>query len=430
MGNLIASKKYIYTDITANNNKFWQGDRYDDHTVITRWGRVGDNEQSKTFNHSSETAAIAFLESKIKEKVKKGYTEQRTIEANTTTQKTVASTNLESIAKKQIVTNHPELDALIARLTKANIHTIIANSNISYNDTTGLFSTPLGIIDEDAILEARELLLLINNFVAAQDFANKEFVGVTNKYLRIVPTVIGRYRQEPKDIYPNLEAIQKQSALLDALEVSLTTAKTTPVGVEVVENEPSIFDVKLNLVENALIIKRIRDKFHSTLNRGHQCSHLDVRRVYDLEIGSMAKAFEEKGRSVGNIMELWHGSSVGNILSIFHKGFIIPPANASHCAGRLFGNGVYLATQSTKSLNYSYGYWSNKGKDDNCFLFLCDTALGKHYVPKYLQQDIPSGYDSFWAKPGQSGIQNDEIIVPHTYQVNPKYLIEFSPGGK
>ena len=432
MSSILASKKYIYTDIQANNNKFWNIDRYDDHTVITRWGRVGDKEQSKSFPHGSETSAITFFNQKCSEKSKKGYTEQRTIESNTTVkQTTVASSNLESIAKRQIQTNSPELDALISRLTKANIHSIVANSNISYNDTTGLFSTPLGIIDEDAILEARELLVSINSIVLNRDFGNKDFAGITNKYFRIVPTVIGRYRQEPQDLFPNKETVVKQNDLLDSLEVSLQTAKATPVtAITSVEPEKNIFNVKLHVVDDLPVIQRITAKYQSTMNRGHQCSHLGVKRVYELEIGAMKTAFENKGKQIGGIQELWHGSRVANILSILYKGMIIPPSNSSFVAGRLFGDGLYFANQSTKSLNYSYGYWDAKGKDENCFMFLCDVAMGKHYTPKYLQSNIPAGYDSFWAKAGVSGVQNDEIIVPRLYQANPRYLIEFSPGGR
>ena len=41
----------------------------------------------------------------------------------------------------------------------------------------------------------------------------------------------------------------------------------------------------------------------------------------------------------------------------------VPPANASHCTGRMFGNGVYFSDQSTKALNYAYGYWGGGDRD-------------------------------------------------------------------
>ena len=67
----------------------------------------------------------------------------------------------------------------------------------------------------------------------------------------------------------------------------------------------------------------------------------------------MARSFwRDGGVTVGNVQELWHGTRAGNLLSILRAGFTIPPANAPHVTGRMFGNGVYFSDQSTKSLNY------------------------------------------------------------------------------
>ena len=59
-------------------------------------------------------------------------------------------------------------------------------------------------------------------------------------------------------------------------------------------------------------------------------------------------------------------------------------------------------------------------------MFLCDVAMGNYYTPKSSSESLPkAGYDSTWAIPGKSGIQNDEIIVYRTSQCNIRYLIEF-----
>ncbi|MGG2383099.1 hypothetical protein, partial [Salmonella enterica] len=78
------------------------------------------------------------------------------------------------------------------------------------------------------------------------------------------------------------------------------------------------------------------------------------------------------GKKVGNIKELWHGTRVGNVLSIMKGGFVIPPSNASHVTGRMFGNGVYFSDQSTKSLNYAYGCAPGQkgGIEKSTFMFL------------------------------------------------------------
>ncbi len=114
-----------------------------------------------------------------------------------------------------------------------------------------------------------------------------------------------------------------------------------------------------------------------------------------------------------------------NIISILKNGIIVPPANASYCCGRMFSSGIYFSDQSTKSLNYSYGWWSGSS-DKNCYMFLCDVLMGKEYTPKssYSYTGLPNGYDSCFAKAGISGVQNNEMIV-QPKQSNPRYLIEF-----
>ena len=52
---------------------------------------------------------------------------------------------------------------------------------------------------------------------------------------------------------------------------------------------------------------------------------------------------------------------------------------------------MYFANSSTKSLNYAYGYWDGK-RDNNCFMFLCDVAMGKHYTAKYGEALPKPGY--------------------------------------
>src|SRR5262249_3241950 len=152
----------------------------------------------------------------------------------------------------------------------------------------------------------------------------------------------------------------------------------------------------------------------------------DVKKVYAVEIATMRRAWEKAGKPVGNVAELWHGTKASNLLSILKGGLIIPPSNASYCTGRMFGNGIYFSDQSTKSLNYAYGYW--KGQAENhCFMFLADVAMGKHYVPKTYSANLPkSGYDSTFAKAGVSGVVNNEMIVYKTYQVNLAFLVEFA----
>ncbi len=55
--------------VDGEHFKGWVGELYDDDTVITRWGRIGADYQSKMFPNVGEL----FLNKKENEKLKKGY---------------------------------------------------------------------------------------------------------------------------------------------------------------------------------------------------------------------------------------------------------------------------------------------------------------------------------------------------------------------
>ena len=60
-------------------------------------------------------------------------------------------------------------------------------------------------------------------------------------------------------------------------------------------------------------------------------------------------------------------------------------------------------------------------------MFLADVAMGKYHIAGSGWGSYPKpGYDSTWAKGGQSGVINDEMIVYKLNQANLLYLVEFS----
>ncbi len=434
MANVVDKVKLILSDAVNNNNKFWRAELRDDHSVFVEWGRVGYEGDNQTKNFGSEGEARKFITGKQREKEKKGYSILGVVEEGAKVSvSAVSGKSLEDTAAEEIGGSDKRIQALVRHLTKTNIHNITSSTTMQYNSATGLFSTPLGVIGQSNIDNARNLLIDIGNFVDKKKFQDAAYAKAVSEYLRMVPQHVGM-KINLELIYPDNDAVQKQNAILDSLQASLDAlSSSTAKTVKTAGKEGKIFDIKVSIIEDTAEIERIRKLYKSTLQSHHACKHLDVAKVYDVKIGKMEEAFEKDGAKFknvgpGKVMELWHGSRCANILSIFHKGMIIPPANAGHCAGRMFGDGLYFSDQSTKSLNYSYGYWSGGKSDDNCFMFLCDVGMGNYYVPKGSYESLPkSGYDSSFAKPGQSGIQNNEMIVYRTSQARIKRLIEFAP---
>ena len=428
MATLVKERRFIKSDVAKNNNKFWYIELYDNGEVITRNGRVGDSAQVHPKSFGSMSSAEAFFESKIREKTgdRKGYTELQVMIGANTEVKQVASNSLADIAVKQISSNNSTIDKLIRYLSKKNIHNIMSATTITYDESKGTFSTPCGIVTQEGIDSARDLLNEITPDVESGKFNNSDFVKKVQNYIQLIPRKTAR-KLIIEDIIPNTEAIAKEHQILDALTASLQQVITSPATTDVTKvDEPKLFSVSVDLVDDAKILDRIKKFYAQTRNQMHTSYNLKVKTVYSVKIDSMHKAYEAKGKGIGNIMELWHGTRVENVLSILKCGLVIPRSGSAHVTGRLFGDGLYFSDQSTKSLNYAQGYWGHGSTDNNCFMFLADVAMGKSYTPSYCQTKIPSGYDSFYAKANISGVRNNEMIVPNIYQANLTYLIEFS----
>jgi poly [ADP-ribose] polymerase len=422
--------RYVLTNIASNNNKFWNIRLFADGSCETHWGRVGEDGQRKTFSAYTET----MFDAKCREKEGKGYRPQKTL-ANTAghSGKAMANEKLADIAASQIQTDSPETLALVTYLARVNVHRILQATTLSYDESRGTFSTPLGIVTKDAIEDARRLLATIADLVHAGDWADSRFVPSLNDYLMLIPQNIGRAKPDPKVLFPTIESVRSQNGILDSLEASLqmVLAENDRKDPAAAVTVPQLFEARLTLVDDVFEIERVRRKYHETRQAMHACQHLDVKRVFRVDIAGMRRAFEEDGRKVGNVKELWHGTRASNLLSILKSGYVIPTANAPHCTGRMFGNGVYFSDQSTKSLNYAYGYWGGGQRDDHCFMLLNEVAMGKSYTPKSYTERLPlAGYDSTFAKAGVSGVANNEMIVYRTGQINPTLLVEFGPRGK
>jgi poly [ADP-ribose] polymerase 2/3/4 len=436
MESTLREARYIYADVCGNNNKFWKIEEVSDASCSIHWGRVGSGGQTQVKSFASQVQASSFFDSRCRQKESKGYNRLKVLTGSGTLTISVPSCEVAAIAVKQIETDSPQTIELVKRLAAANVHNILESTQLVYDTKKGTFSTPLGILTQDALDEARATLGQMADYVQRRDFKDTSFIDLLNHYLRLVPQKVGRIL-DPESLYPDLAAIRKQNEILESLEASLKLA-TASQDKSAQADVLKLFEAKLKLVEDGRLIDRIREVYRSTRQSLHLCHQLDVKLVYELEIKPMKEAFDSYGKKVGNVMKLWHGTRISNLLSILKRGFIIPPSNAPHCTGRMFGNGVYFSDQSTKSLNYSFGYWSG-AQDQNCFMLMNDVAMGKYYSPRSFSIGHPfsigvglpkKGYDSTFAKAQKSGLLNNEMIVYDTRQINPKLLIEFSKHGR
>jgi poly [ADP-ribose] polymerase len=125
------------------------------------------------------------------------------------------------------------------------------------------------------------------------------------------------------------------------------------------------------------------------------------------------------------------------MIGITTKGLLIRPSGVVH-AGSMYGDGIYWATNSTKSINYCDvrgSYWA-QGTNKTAYLFLGDVAFGNQKIAGssyfYNKNNIKPNHSVF-AKAG-GAVYNDELIT--YYPTGPeqqhclRYIIEFETQVK
>lgn len=424
MSTVVTRKMLVKTSVKDNNNKYWEGILFENDDVKCRWGRVGATRgQEKTFPGVGAT----YLEKKLREKTKKGYKEVEGINTGGGEIKSVQGSQLKAVAKKQIRRSGCKTtDKLIDYLVQVNRHEIktASGGKLTVNDD-GLIKTDVGVVVTQHTLDrARTHLVSLSKCVSRGDYGSSGFIDTLNEYLMAIPQKVGARRGWEKSFLRGQSDIQRQGALIDSMEATLQAYNDAPV-ITTDGKEDSVFNVELTKVTDKKEIDRICKLYRSTQQRRHACAHLKVKNVFNVHIEHMAQAFEGDGAKKSPVWELWHGTRASNLLSILKCGLVIPPSNAAHVCGRMFGNGAYFSDQSTKSLNYAYGYWGGS-RDNNCFMFLAQVGMGKSHTPRGPIRTFPKGYDSVYAVGGKSGVVNNEMIVPRVSQCNLTRLIEFA----
>lgn len=423
---VVFESHHVMSNAENNNNKFWRVFQYDDHSTLVEYGRVGDTPQRSEKPFDDAETARKFCDTMCKQKLKKGYRKVEIMTSHVTV-KATPNGSLTEVATKQIQTTSTEVQKLIEYFSKVNIHQILESTTMQYNVDSGLFSTPIGIVTKDTVDKARDVLNLMLPYIKANKMKSKEYIKNLEDYLMLIPKQIGR-KFDPETIFSHESDLIAQSAILDSLEASIQSVMSTPAtdsGSGVVE-EKKVFNVKVEIIDDAKEFKRINEFFLSTKLNTHVSSKYKLKRLYKIEIEHMHRAFNERGSKLGNIMELWHGTKASNILSILKGGLVMPNPRSSHYTGSMFSDGLYFSDQSTKSLNYALNVWSRGGDTSKTFMFIADVAMGKYFTPSGPRNDLPlKGYDSTFAVGGKSGVMNNEMIVYKLEQCNLKYLCEF-----
>jgi poly [ADP-ribose] polymerase len=413
----------ILTDTVKNSNKFYEIEL--DGDMVHAWnGRVGETRVQQPSKPGGERE----FKKRQAEKIKKGYSESK-IDLEVITETSSSTGNVMDIAMSQIKTDDCS-KLLIAKLVQQNIHNITSNTKITYDIKTGYFKTDLGIVKKEGVDEALVILNDILGFVNEGNVVKKEneFRKLNENYFRIIPTRLKSLRElssllnTEKKVLEQIEICNSLSDSLDIIEVEKNRIRSED---KPEHKQEQIFDTSVFELTDKKEFKRLVDYFNKSKNSRHGHNDYKVEKIYTISLG---KEEVEYKKDLPNQMELFHGTKIANLLSILKSGLLMPKYSPGSVTGYMFGQGLYFASQSTKSLNYCDGmYWNNSKKQDKIYMFIADIAMGNYQVPSSSRSKMPDkGYDSYWAQPGKSGIQNDEMIIFNNNQIRLKYILEIT----
>lgn len=411
-------------DPRANNNKFYEMKLMASGDLVCRYGRVDAGAQEKTYPGHR-------FNSILNQKLKKGYKRAEILDSQQ--QAEISNQHdLMQVAMDQITCRGDKALELIKHIAAANIHRIVSNTGISYNEDDGLFRTPLGIVRKEAVDRANAILNEIQEGLQ-QGASDNRLLDLNAQYFQLIPSKVKTTRDKRYLIFTD-EAVKKQRSICNALIDTLDMLETAREKVDAEQrNElPQIFDAEIAFLEDKQEWKRIVDLYEETKNdmHGRRIGGSQVENIYRIRLGDQQEPFEKMSQKIGNVHELWHGTRMANVLSIMSRGLLMPTQSPGQKAGAAFGYGLYFGSQSSKSLQYCDGlFWASGSQSrDKIYLFLASVAVGNYYVPPNATQSRPpKGYHSYWAKPGETAyLRNDEIIIFNTGQVRLDYLLEIS----
>lgn len=429
---IIDIKMLTMFDTKGNNNKFYKVSLNESGEIDVTYGRIGTDGQKTSYSGGKRK-----FDSLVASKIKKGYREAQIESISTGDGGSVSAKKVIDIALEQIIYKDAQSRTLIEEIAKENIHNITSNTNITYDADDGLFKTPLGVVKKEAVEKAYAVLDKIEALLIIDPIKNEEKLFKLNEdYFYLIPNKVKNARDKNNLLFSK-KNIETQrvicNQLFDTLELIEDLKKGKKELNKEAENQdlPKVFDVEIEHVLDKSLIDKITQYYNKSKNsmHGHRIMQSKVSKIFKVKLASQHEGFVQAEKDVGNVELLWHGTRVANILSIMGKGLLMPSVSPGQKAGAMFGNGLYFANQSSKSLQYCDGlYWASGSNSRNkIYMFLASVALGKYFVPNGSTGSggkPPAGYDSFWAKAGQSGVQNDEIIVFKGNQIRLDYLVE------
>lgn len=433
--NVVDKKTLNFLDAIKNSNKFYTIEVHEadgKYRVFTDYGRLGATSTKQVRETDNLAVAMKEFESIARSKVKKGYKEIQLAQSSTGSQKAQELIDATEIkAKKTARKKKSSLDPAVQSFVKQIFEE--AGQKLTHlvkGDVSSDGASPLGKLSSGQIDKGRSILQEIADLVNLRpNLTTQDVLSYTNEYYANIPKVFGS-RISPEQI-----AIKSIARINDEMEILKFYEDALRMG-NVLYDTENIDKQYKSLNTDIAVLDPTSDKYkelvhyvNSTESRHHGVT-LRVKRIFKVR----QKNAPEFDDSYGNVKELFHGSRSANLPGILSTNLRLPKSLGSGVVitGAMFGPGIYFASQSTKSSQYSCSrFGGTANKYDSAFMFVAGVSLGKvkevenaHYF-----HEAPRGYDSVRGVQGRS-LLHDEYIVYRENQQELRYIIEFEPKSK
>jgi len=416
--------KYLHkVDGGANNNKMYIMRENDNNTFTVTYGREGAAKPAVKVYPMNDWETI--LREKLSKK--KGYTDVTeyrsvvTATASTTNSqgKSIISTDsnvkdlieaLQNYASAQTAEVYRSESAGVTQKQVDDAQMHLDNLSFSFKNHYNTSSWDLNLFNAELtrlyIVIPRKMRNVADHLVTDTDWDKAK-----------IETLIGEEQS-------NLDSMASQVGQNTAQAASNDTVADAPTAAP--QSLLEILGLEVSVVTDTLELALIKNKAQNHARR--------ILRAFKVVNKSTQVEFDKKINASSNKKTdlLWHGSRAQNWYFIIQQGLKIRPSGAIH-TGSMFGDGIYGACESDKSMGYTdNGRWVNGRANNKVYMALFDFHLGKQYAIKSSDSSLSGGklkslgnFDSTWGQTGPN-LRRDEFIIYTHEQCTIKYLVEFS----
>jgi len=450
---IILSATLQFTDLTGKktgcttmgSNKFWKGWVEDcgDGTAnfCCQWGSTGTTGKTTGSKHGIGLAtAIKTFDSKLKSKVKKGYTELAVRDdAEEAAKQDAAGIVPEKMPKaaKVVVTTKsrtfdPKVSNLLSTIYGSTARTVVrglsAQAGATDENPIGNLSDSQldvggGILDEIAsVLKSSGVEGSTTIPLERGGMPTARIIDLTNDFMSNVPRSIDRANRGRANLHKLVisseDRLEEQRRFLQLLRdahvskaiFAQAAAQTSTGSKEAVWYDGLGCNIEILSPsdEGYKFVNRVfttaQSKHNSNWWSGGRC-RLRLVNVYRYQRNGTDAGFDAhkakvtaKRGATGTVWA-WHGTRTPNLLGISKSGLLMPEnlPRGVHVSGKAFGNGIYHApawnaTETTKvgrhqtdgtngalkSMNYTGvgGAYYGGSDSGNAFMYLQELALG------------------------------------------------------